>query len=41
MGEESLVKVKGINQICIVVKDVQAIMENYGNILGIGPRDIL
>jgi catechol 2,3-dioxygenase-like lactoylglutathione lyase family enzyme len=34
------VKVKGINQICIVVKDVQKVVENYWNILGIGPWDI-
>lgn len=34
------VKVKGINQICIVVKDVQKVAENYWNILGIGPWDI-
>jgi len=34
------VKVKGINQVCIVVKDVQKVVENYWNILGIGPWDI-
>jgi len=34
------VKVKGINQIAIVVKDVQKVAENYWNILGIGPWDI-
>jgi len=34
------VKVKGINQICIVVKDVQKVVENYWNILGIGPWEI-
>ncbi|MBA7609000.1 hypothetical protein ES703_16186 [subsurface metagenome] len=42
MAQESSakVKVKGINQICIVVKDVQKVVENYWNILGIGPWDI-
>ena len=34
------VKVKGINQVAIVVKDAQAVAENYWNILGIGPWDI-
>jgi len=34
------VKVKEINQIAIVVKDVQTVAENYWNILGIGPWDI-
>jgi len=34
------VKVKEINQIAIVVKDVQKVAENYWNILGIGPWDI-
>jgi catechol 2,3-dioxygenase-like lactoylglutathione lyase family enzyme len=34
------VKVKGINQVAIVVKDVQKVAENYWNILGIGPWDI-
>ena len=34
------VKVKGINQIAIVVKDVQKVAENYWNTLGIGPWDI-
>jgi hypothetical protein len=31
------VKVKEINQIAIVVKDLKTVMENYWNILGIGP----
>ena len=30
------VKVKGINQVALVVKDIQARAENYWNILGIG-----
>ena len=34
------VKVKGINQVALVVKDIQATVENYWNILGIGPWDI-
>jgi hypothetical protein len=34
------VKVKGINQVCIVVKDAQLVAENYWKILGIGPWDI-
>jgi len=34
------VKVKGINQVALVVKDVQATVENYWNILGIGPWEI-
>ncbi len=33
----SKVKVKGINQVCLVVKDVKLVAENYWNILGIGP----
>jgi catechol 2,3-dioxygenase-like lactoylglutathione lyase family enzyme len=38
-GVESLakVKVKGINQACIVVSDVELVAQNYWNILGIGP----
>ena len=31
------VKVTGINQVALVVKDLQKTMENYWNILGIGP----
>jgi len=31
------VKVSGINQVALVVKDIQATVENYWNILGIGP----
>ncbi len=34
------VKVKGINQVALVVKDIQAAVENYWNILGIGPWEI-
>ena len=34
------VKVKGINQVALVVKDIQATVENYWNILGIGPWEI-
>jgi len=34
------VKVKGINQVAIVVKDIQRTVENYWSILGIGPWDI-
>ena len=34
------VKVKEINQVALVVKDVQATVENYWNILGIGPWEI-
>jgi len=34
------VKVKGIGQVAIVVKDLQTVAENYWNILGIGPWDI-
>ena len=34
------VKVEGINQIALVVKDIQAAAENYWNILGIGPWEI-
>jgi len=34
------VKVTGINQVALVVKDVQKVVENYWNILGIGPWDI-
>ncbi len=34
------VKVKGINQVAIVVKDVRIVVENYWNILGIGPWEI-
>ncbi|MFC1919753.1 VOC family protein [Chloroflexota bacterium] len=34
------IKVNGINQIAIVVKDLRAAMENYWNILGIGPWQI-
>ncbi|MFC1950151.1 VOC family protein [Chloroflexota bacterium] len=35
------VKVTGINQVALVVKDLQKTMENYWNILGIGPWDVL
>jgi hypothetical protein len=35
------VKVKEINQIAIVVKDLKTVMENYWNILGIGPWDVI
>ena len=31
------VKVKAINQVALVVKDLQAALENYWKILGIGP----
>jgi methylmalonyl-CoA/ethylmalonyl-CoA epimerase len=31
------IKCKGINQVCLVVKDAQLVAENYWNILGIGP----
>ncbi len=34
------VKVAGINQVALVVKDLQKVMENYWNILGIGPWDV-
>ena len=34
------VKVTGINQVALVVKDLQKTMENYWSILGIGPWDI-
>ena len=34
------VKVKGINQVALVVKDIQATVENYWNILGSGPWTI-
>lgn len=34
------VKVGGIGQVAIVVKDLQMVAENYWNILGIGPWDI-
>jgi len=34
------VKVKGIRQVAILVRDLQATVENYWNILGIGPWDI-
>jgi len=34
------VKVKGIHQVAIVVKDIRVSVENYWNILGIGPWDI-
>jgi 4-hydroxyphenylpyruvate dioxygenase-like putative hemolysin len=34
------VKVTGINQVAIVVKDLQKVMENYWNILGIGPWEV-
>ncbi len=34
------VKVAGINQVCLVVKDVQKTVEAYWNILGIGPWDV-
>lgn len=34
------VKVTGINQVCLVVKDLQKTMENYWKIFGIGPWDI-
>ena len=42
MAQESpaKVKVKGINQVAIVVKDIQRTVENYWSILGIGPWDI-
>ena len=41
-GQESpaKIKVKGINQIALVVKDLQRTVENYWSILGIGPWDI-
>lgn len=34
------VRVKAINQVCIVVEDLQKSMEDYWNILGIGPWDV-
>ena len=34
------VKVTGINQVALVVKDLQKTMEDYWNVLGIGPWDI-
>ncbi len=34
------VKVKGIEQVAIVVKDIERVVENYWNILGIGPWTI-
>ena len=34
------VKVKNINQVCIVVWDVRKVMENYWSILGIGPWEV-
>ena len=34
------VKVKGINEVAIVVRDLQRTVENFWNILGIGPWDI-
>lgn len=34
------VKVTRINQVCLMVKDIQKTMENYWNILGIGPWDL-
>lgn len=34
------VKVEEINQVALVVKDIQKTMENYWNILAIGPWDI-
>ncbi|MFC1950416.1 VOC family protein [Chloroflexota bacterium] len=34
------VKVTGINQVALVVKDLQKTMENYWSILGIGPWDV-
>ena len=42
MAQESpaKVKVKGIHQVALVVKDIQAVAENYWNILGIGPWEI-
>ena len=42
MAQESPAKfkVKGIHQVAVVVKDIQAAAENYWNILGIGPWDI-
>jgi catechol 2,3-dioxygenase-like lactoylglutathione lyase family enzyme len=42
VGEKSSAKVKvaGINQVAIVVKDLHKTVENYWNILGIGPWDI-
>ena len=42
MAQESPAKfkVKGIHQVAVVVKDIQAAAENYWNILGIGPWEI-
>ena len=34
------VKIKDINKVGIVVKDLHQVMENYWNILGIGPWDV-
>ncbi len=39
-GSPAKVKVAGINQVCLVVKDVQKTVEAYWNILGIGPWDV-
>ncbi len=36
----SKIKVKGINQVAIVVKDLKQVCENYWTILGIGPWEI-
>ncbi|UCB44730.1 MAG: VOC family protein [Spirochaetota bacterium] len=40
MTEDSIVKVKAINQIAIAVKDLEMVAENYWKILGIGPWEI-
>jgi len=40
MAGESLIKVKGVNQVCIVVKNLEEVMRNYWNILGIGPWEV-
>jgi len=37
---QAKVKVKGINQVTLVVKDIQETMENYWNIFGIGPWNV-
>ena len=42
MAKESpaKVKIKNINQICILVNDLELVAENYWKILGIGPWSI-
>jgi catechol 2,3-dioxygenase-like lactoylglutathione lyase family enzyme len=40
MAEDSIVKVKAINQIAIAVKNIEIVAENYWKILGIGPWEV-